>query len=49
MIVGKSVITGTGCYIPAEIKKNSDFAATDFYGENGEKINTHQSVIAEKF
>jgi 3-oxoacyl-[acyl-carrier-protein] synthase-3 len=49
MIDGRSVITGTGSYVPAEIKSNSDFSVNDFYSENSEIINTPSEIIAEKF
>lgn len=45
----RSVITGTGSYIPSEIKSNKDFTASDFYTEQQEKIDTPTDVIVEKF
>jgi 3-oxoacyl-[acyl-carrier-protein] synthase III len=45
----KTVITGTGCYIPPVIKTNSDFAAQHFYGEDTKLIETPSPEIAEKF
>jgi 3-oxoacyl-[acyl-carrier-protein] synthase III len=44
-----SVITGTGCYIPSVIKKNSDFAAHEFYNEDNSRIDRPSVEIAEKF
>lgn len=49
MIVGSSVITGTGSYVPTEMKSNSDFSVNEFYSEKSEKIETPAEVIAEKF
>ncbi len=45
----RSVITGTGSYIPTKIKSNNDFTASDFYTEQKEKIDTPTDVIVEKF
>ena len=36
----KTVITGTGSYIPPIIKKNKDFAVHNFYGEDNNPIKT---------
>jgi 3-oxoacyl-[acyl-carrier-protein] synthase-3 len=45
----KSVITGTGSYIPKIIKKNSDFLNESFYGEKNERfLNSNQDII-ERF
>lgn len=44
----RSLITGTGSYIPTVIKKNSDFLDQQFYAEDGSLIpQTHR--IIEKF
>jgi len=45
----RSVITGTGCYIPPAIKKNSDFAKENFYSEGGQAMNLPPLEIIEKF
>ncbi len=45
----KSIITGTGCYIPKIIKKNSDFLNESFYGETNEKFLNSNEDIIEKF
>jgi 3-oxoacyl-[acyl-carrier-protein] synthase-3 len=45
----KTVITGTGCYVPTVIKKNLDFNGQDFYGEDNLRISTPQQEIIEKF
>jgi len=44
----RTVIKGTGSYIPPHIKTNKDFAAQDFYGEDHQKIATPSSEIVEK-
>lgn len=45
----KTIITGTGCFIPPVIKTNKDFGVQDFYGEDTTLITTPSQVIAEKF
>lgn len=45
----KTVITGTGSYIPPIIKKNQDFAVHNFYGEDGNLIKTDPKTVVEKF
>jgi 3-oxoacyl-[acyl-carrier-protein] synthase III len=45
----RSVITGTGCYIPPDIKKNSDFILQDFYTEEYRRIPTSPKLLVEKF
>lgn len=45
----RTVITGTGSYIPAQIKTNSEFALQEFYGEDKERIVAPPNEIAEKF
>jgi len=45
----RSVITGSGCYIPSIQKKNRDFAIHDFYDEQHNLITTDPEVIVEKF
>jgi 3-oxoacyl-[acyl-carrier-protein] synthase-3 len=47
--MGRTIITGTGRYIPGEIITNRDFAAHDFYDEHHEKIQSPPEVIAAKF
>ena len=44
-----TVITGTGSYIPANIKTNKEFTILDFYGEDNKKIETDPQVVIEKF
>lgn len=45
----RSVITGTGCYIPPEIKSNRDFTAHNFYNEDHHRIETSPEEVVEKF
>jgi 3-oxoacyl-[acyl-carrier-protein] synthase-3 len=45
----RTVITGTGSYIPSEVKTNRDFGAHDFYGEDSLKIAAPPQEVAEKF
>ncbi len=45
----KSVITGTGSYVPALIKKNSDFLNSNFLNEDGTSFEYENEVVIEKF
>ncbi|MGC4104481.1 3-oxoacyl-ACP synthase III family protein [Ferruginibacter sp.] len=45
----KTVITGTGSYIPVNIKTNRDFTVHNFYGEDNKKIETDPQEVVEKF
>jgi 3-oxoacyl-[acyl-carrier-protein] synthase III len=45
----RTIITGTGSYIPEVIQKNSDFHGQAFFTEEHEKIEQPSSVITEKF
>ena len=45
----KTIITGSGSYIPPSIKKNTDFTNHRFFTENGEAIETPSAEIVEKF
>lgn len=45
----RTVITGTGCYIPSEIKTNHDFAAHSFYGEDRQPIKSPPEEVVRKF
>jgi 3-oxoacyl-[acyl-carrier-protein] synthase III len=45
----RSIITGTGRYIPTEIKTNRDFTIHDFFDENNQKIKNNPQVVVEKF
>ena len=43
------VITGTGAYIPKNVKKNSDFCNERFFNENQEPFESENKEIIEKF
>jgi 3-oxoacyl-[acyl-carrier-protein] synthase-3 len=45
----KTVITGTGSYIPPHIKTNQDFVNQAFYGEDHQPLTTPATEIVEKF
>ncbi len=45
----RTVITGTGSYIPQIIKTNRDFSVHDFFDENKTRIETDPTVVVEKF
>ena len=38
----RSVITGTGSYIPSTIQSNADFANHTFYADNHQPLNAHR-------
>lgn len=45
----RSVITGSGSYIPTEIIKNSDFLGQEFYNEDHSVITNRTEVIIQQF
>ena len=45
----RSVITGTGCCVPTQVKTNKDFIINSFYGEDNEPIETPPEEVVEKF
>lgn len=45
----RTVITGSGCFIPEHVKTNRDFTIHDFYDEHHHRINTPPDVVVEKF
>ena len=45
----KTVITGTGSYIPTEIITNRDFTVHNFYAEDRKRIDTPPLEVVEKF
>jgi len=45
----RSVITGTGSYIPTLVKTNRDFMVHEFYGEDNQPIAASPEEIARKF
>ena len=44
-----TVITGTGSFIPPDIKTNRDFTGHNFYAEDSKPIETPPELVAEKF
>lgn len=49
MSIFRTVITGSGCFIPTHIKTNRDFTVNDFYDEHHHRIHTPPDVVVEKF
>jgi 3-oxoacyl-[acyl-carrier-protein] synthase III len=47
--LARTIITGTGSYIPTEIIPNTDFAEHNFYAEDSSRINTSSTDIVRKF
>ena len=45
----RSVITGTGVFIPKQVKTNRDFTVHNFYSENQEPITQDPAIVVEKF
>jgi 3-oxoacyl-[acyl-carrier-protein] synthase-3 len=45
----RTVITGTGSYIPNEVKVNRDFTIYNFYNETHQRIDTAPLEVVEKF
>lgn len=45
----RTVISGTGCFIPQVIKTNRDFSVHDFFDENKKRIETDPEIVVEKF
>ncbi len=45
----RSVITGTGSYIPPVVQSNNEFARQTFYADNQQPLPTPSEVIVEKF
>lgn len=45
----RSIITGTGSYIPPCVQSNHDFTKHIFYSENKEPLNTAPEEVVEKF
>lgn len=45
----RTVITGTGSYIPPVVQSNADFARQVFYGENAEPLAVPAETVVEKF
>ncbi|MEO8770019.1 MAG: ketoacyl-ACP synthase III [Ferruginibacter sp.] len=49
LLLKRTVITGTGCYIPTVIKTNSDFSGNNFYMGDNKPIGTNAAEVAKKF
>jgi 3-oxoacyl-[acyl-carrier-protein] synthase-3 len=45
----RTIIAGTGSYIPTEIVTNKDFTAHNFYAEDSNRIDTPPQEVVEKF
>ena len=45
----RSIITGTGKYIPRQVRKNDEFFSHNFFSEKQQHIDIPTKVIAEKF
>ncbi len=45
----RTVITGTGAYIPHEVRMNREFTTQNFYNETNQRIETAPLEIVEKF
>jgi len=45
----RSIITGTGSYIPPTVQSNNDFAKHTFYSDNQEPLATPPEEVVEKF
>ena len=45
----RSVITGTGSYIPVTVQSNADFANHQFYADNNQPLSVPPGEVVEKF
>lgn len=45
----KTVITGTGSYVPSIVKTNRDFTVHNFYAEDNSRIDTDPTEVVNKF
>src|SRR6478672_428418 len=45
----RTIITGTGSYIPTEVVTNRDFTIHNFYGEDSIRIDSPPQEVVEKF
>ncbi len=45
----RTVITGTGAYIPTEVVTNRDFTIHNFYAEDSKRVETAPQEVVEKF
>jgi 3-oxoacyl-[acyl-carrier-protein] synthase-3 len=49
MAIFRSVITGTGCFIPSGVKNNLDFTVHNFYDEQNIRVATPPLEVVNKF
>jgi 3-oxoacyl-[acyl-carrier-protein] synthase-3 len=49
MTTFRSVITGSGCFIPEHVKTNKDFTIHEFYDEQHQRITSPPDIVVEKF
>jgi 3-oxoacyl-[acyl-carrier-protein] synthase III len=49
MAQSRTVITGTGCYIPTEVVSNKDFTDHNFYADDSQRIETPPQEVVDKF
>lgn len=47
--IQRTVITGTGSFIPPVIKTNRDFTVHNFFDEHKNRIDTDPAIVVEKF
>lgn len=47
--MARTIITGTGSYIPTEVVSNTDFAEHNFYAEDSSRITSSSTDIVRKF
>jgi 3-oxoacyl-[acyl-carrier-protein] synthase III len=45
----RTIITGTGSYIPGEVRSNQDFALVEFYNEHRQRIRVEGVELIGKF
>lgn len=45
----RTVIIGSGSFVPEEIKTNRDFTTHDFYGEDHQRITVSPDIVTQKF
>ena len=45
----RSIITGTGCYIPPFVQSNQDFANHVFYSQDQQPLTTEPGEVVNKF
>ena len=45
----RTVITGTGSFLPPVVKTNRDFTVHDFFTEEKKRMDTNPTEVVEKF